>query len=51
MAHLMSDKDPYGEVPTQRKIREIRRYEGLASVQESNMGIVQSTDWDIHKAP
>lgn len=23
MAHLMSDKDPYGEVPTQRKIREI----------------------------
>lgn len=23
MAHLMGDKDPYGEVPTQRKIREI----------------------------
>lgn len=23
MAHLMSDKDPYGEVPTQCKIREI----------------------------
>lgn len=23
MAHLMCDKDPYGEAPTQRKIREI----------------------------